>query len=152
VWILEADIEGCFDHISHPWLLDHVPMDREVLRNYRYQVMGKENNLKVYRLKHLVRKDRDGLVDLKPLTARYTLKRTEIIARLNANRCEYCDKEERCEVHHVRKLKDLARKREKTLLERMMMARRRKTMVLCPDCHDKLHSGRLPDWRYVSVC
>jgi hypothetical protein len=33
-------------------------MDREVLRNYRYQVMGKENNLKVYRLKHLVRKDR----------------------------------------------------------------------------------------------
>jgi N-terminal domain of reverse transcriptase/Reverse transcriptase (RNA-dependent DNA polymerase) len=26
VWILEADIEGCFDHISHPWLLDHVPM------------------------------------------------------------------------------------------------------------------------------
>jgi len=86
------------------------------------------------------------------VTARYTLKRTEIIARLNANRCEYCDKEERCEVHHVRKLKDLARKRDKTLLERMMMARRRKTMVLCPDCHDKLHSGRLPDWRYASVC
>jgi RNA-directed DNA polymerase len=34
VWILEADIEGCFDHISHPWLLDHVPMDREVLRKW----------------------------------------------------------------------------------------------------------------------
>jgi RNA-directed DNA polymerase len=33
-WILEADIEGCFDHISHPWLLDHVPMDREVLRKW----------------------------------------------------------------------------------------------------------------------
>jgi len=118
---------------------------------YRYQVNGKENNLKVYRLKHLVCKDRDELVDLKPQTARYTLKRTEIVARLNANRCEYCDKEERCEVHHVRKLKDLTRKREKTLLERMMMARRRKTMVLCSDCHGRLHSGRLPDWRYASV-
>jgi len=34
VWILEADIEGCFDHISHPWLLDHVPMDRDVLRKW----------------------------------------------------------------------------------------------------------------------
>jgi RNA-directed DNA polymerase len=33
-WILEADIEGCFDHISHPWLLDHVSMDREVLRKW----------------------------------------------------------------------------------------------------------------------
>jgi RNA-directed DNA polymerase len=30
-WILEADIEGCFDHISHPWLLEHIPMDRAVL-------------------------------------------------------------------------------------------------------------------------
>ena len=30
-WIFEADIEGCFDHISHPWLLGHIPMDRAVL-------------------------------------------------------------------------------------------------------------------------
>jgi len=30
-WILEADIEGCFDHINHPWLLEHIPMDRAVL-------------------------------------------------------------------------------------------------------------------------
>jgi RNA-directed DNA polymerase len=30
-WIFEADIEGCFDHISHPWLLAHIPMDRAVL-------------------------------------------------------------------------------------------------------------------------
>jgi len=33
-WILEADIQGCFDHISHQWLLDHIPMDREVLRKW----------------------------------------------------------------------------------------------------------------------
>lgn len=30
-WVLEADIEGCFDHLSHAWLLDHVPMDRVML-------------------------------------------------------------------------------------------------------------------------
>ena len=23
-WVLEADIEGCFDHINHDWLVDHV--------------------------------------------------------------------------------------------------------------------------------
>lgn len=34
VWILEGDIKGCFDHISHQWLLDHIPMDRLVLRQW----------------------------------------------------------------------------------------------------------------------
>src|SRR5476649_40355 len=28
-WILEGDIRGCFDNFSHPWLLEHVPMDKE---------------------------------------------------------------------------------------------------------------------------
>ena len=31
-WILEGDIEGCFDNISWPWLLDHIPMNRRKLR------------------------------------------------------------------------------------------------------------------------
>jgi RNA-directed DNA polymerase len=34
VWILEGDIKGCFDNISHKWLLDHVPMDKKVLRKW----------------------------------------------------------------------------------------------------------------------
>lgn len=33
-WVLEADIKGCFDHLSHPWLLDHVPMNKVVLRRW----------------------------------------------------------------------------------------------------------------------
>ena len=33
-WILEADIAGCFDAIDHDWLLDHVPMDKDVLRKW----------------------------------------------------------------------------------------------------------------------
>lgn len=33
-WVLEADIEGCFDNISHDWLLAHVPMDKSVLRKW----------------------------------------------------------------------------------------------------------------------
>jgi RNA-directed DNA polymerase len=33
-WILEADIEGCFDNISHEWLLDNVPMDKTILKKW----------------------------------------------------------------------------------------------------------------------
>lgn len=33
-WVLEADIEGCFDHIDHGWLIDHIPMDKVVLRKW----------------------------------------------------------------------------------------------------------------------
>jgi RNA-directed DNA polymerase len=31
-WILEGDIRACFDEIDHPWLLKHVPMDKQMLR------------------------------------------------------------------------------------------------------------------------
>lgn len=33
-WVLEGDIKGCFDNISHDWLLDHVPLDKQVLRKW----------------------------------------------------------------------------------------------------------------------
>ena len=33
-WILEGDIKGCFDHISHEWLLNNVPTDKEILRKW----------------------------------------------------------------------------------------------------------------------
>jgi RNA-directed DNA polymerase len=31
-WVLEGDIRACFDEISHEWLLQHVPMDKRMLR------------------------------------------------------------------------------------------------------------------------
>ena len=33
-WVLEADIKGCFDNISHEWLLENIPLDRKVLREW----------------------------------------------------------------------------------------------------------------------
>ena len=30
-WIMEGDIQGCFDHISHEWLLDNVRIDKHIL-------------------------------------------------------------------------------------------------------------------------
>ena len=31
-WILEGDIKGCFDNISHDWLLGNVPIDYKILK------------------------------------------------------------------------------------------------------------------------
>lgn len=65
---------------------------------------------------------------------------TSLIERLENNTCELCGKTGEIEMHHVRKLKDLKGKAE---WERQMIARRRKTLALCLECHDKLHAGKL---------
>lgn len=33
-WVLEGDIKGCFDNFSHQWMLDNIPMDKRVLRQF----------------------------------------------------------------------------------------------------------------------
>jgi RNA-directed DNA polymerase len=33
-WILEADIKGCFDNISHDWILQHIPLCKKVLTQW----------------------------------------------------------------------------------------------------------------------
>ncbi len=33
-WILEADIKGCFDHISQQWILQHIPLNKKVLSQW----------------------------------------------------------------------------------------------------------------------
>jgi RNA-directed DNA polymerase len=33
-WILEGDIKGCFDHINHQWMLDNIPTDKVVLKQW----------------------------------------------------------------------------------------------------------------------
>ncbi len=33
-WILEGDIKGCFDHISHEWLMENIPMDKSILKEF----------------------------------------------------------------------------------------------------------------------
>ena len=61
--------------------------------------------------------------------------------RLNASVCESCGKEGGYfEVHHVRKLKDL---QGKQWWEQVMSARKRKTLILCNECHILLHAGKL---------
>ena len=33
-WILEADIKGCFDNISHEWLLKNIPLPKSILQTW----------------------------------------------------------------------------------------------------------------------
>ena len=33
-WVLEGDIRDCFDSFSHAWLLENIPMDKQVLRRW----------------------------------------------------------------------------------------------------------------------
>ena len=73
-------------------------------------------------------------------------RRTELVKRLVADTCELCGSREQVEVHHVRKLSKLGTKgrNKKPLWMRVMMARRRKTLVVCRVCHLAIHSGRPP--------
>ena len=34
VWVLEGDIKGCFDNINHEWLLNNVPMDKQIMKQF----------------------------------------------------------------------------------------------------------------------
>jgi RNA-directed DNA polymerase len=33
-WVFEGDIKGCFDNISHEWLVKHVPVEKRILRQW----------------------------------------------------------------------------------------------------------------------
>jgi group II intron reverse transcriptase/maturase len=71
-------------------------------------------------------------------------RRSELVQRLQADKCEICGNEGHCEVHHVRKLSDIDRpgRRPRTDGERIMIARKRKTLVLCRACHLKVDNGQ----------
>ena len=81
----------------------------------------------------------DQLVAIKRKPAR-----NELLKRLLANTCELCKSTHQVEVHHIRKLADLQRpgRAEKPLWARVMAARRRKTLIVCRECHQAIHAGR----------
>jgi len=65
--------------------------------------------------------------------------RTTFEARLKAKVCELCGDEnsDQYEIHHVNKVKNLKGKKE---WERLMIEKKRKTIVVCYDCHHrKIH-------------
>jgi group II intron reverse transcriptase/maturase len=74
----------------------------------------------------------------------YVRTRSEIIERLLNDTCEVCGAQERIQMHHVRKLRDLNKqgKREMPLWMKVMISRKRKSIALCKTCHDDIHHNR----------
>ena len=109
---------------------------------------GKFREIKLFRLKDGKRERNFGTeVDKPPLTFKYT-SGNELLRRMDANKCEYCERTGGYfEIHHVKKLANM--KEGTQTWQRLMMARKRKTLVLCVECHDKLHAGTLPDVRHL---
>jgi hypothetical protein len=88
-----------------------------------------------------------GVVDFLPQRAWFNpgTKRSEVVQRLLIGKCELCGVEgERVAVHHIRKLADIDRagRRPKTVWEKLMAARKRKTLIVCVPCHNEIHTGK----------
>lgn len=79
--------------------------------------------------------------DIVPQTAKnYSHDVTTLESRLKAKICEVCGctESDRYEIHHVNKVKNLKGKSE---WEKIMIAKRRKTIVGCHKCHMAIHHG-----------
>ena len=100
--------------------------------------------IRIFRLKDLrTPLPSDPATDQQPNVYIWTLSRSEVIKRLNRGKCEYCGmKQGPFEVHHIRKMKDVAK--GKALWQQQMAAKNRKTLILCQRCHHQLHAGTLP--------
>ncbi len=70
--------------------------------------------------------------------------RSEVVERLLAQQCELCGCTENIEAHHIRKLADLAvaGRTNKPEWVKKMVARRRKSLMVCQNCHITIHNGQ----------
>jgi group II intron reverse transcriptase/maturase len=76
----------------------------------------------------------DTIIDF---AVRHAGTRTTFEKRLSAEVCELCGKTDTpLQIHHVNKVKNL---KGKHFWERMMIAKKRKTLAVCKDCHHNIH-------------
>ncbi len=77
-----------------------------------------------------------GQVDLLPAYKRYET--NTLASRIKGKTCELCGKETSdLEIHQVKRLKDL---RGTQPWEQVMLDKRRRTLAVCGDCHNTIHT------------
>ena len=81
----------------------------------------------------------NGSCDIEPYSIA-DVSRTNLTDRLKTEKCELCGATGKLIMHHVRNLKDL---KGKESWKRLMSARKRKTIALCPSCHRLRHLGKV---------
>ncbi len=113
-----------------------------------FERKGKTCYTKLFKIKDRLEKKSKYDLDVQPSTGVFTQQKYDLLKRLNKDQCEYCKNQGvSLEVHHIRRLKDLQQKKNKADWEIRMCSQRRKTMVLCRECHEQLHHGGLPSWK-----
>lgn len=87
-------------------------------------------------------RDKDAVLsDRIPDRAPYP--RKELVIRLLRRRCELCEEPGKVVVHQVRKLVSLGEPGpDQPVWAALMTRKRRKTLVVCPPCHETIHHGQ----------
>lgn len=106
-----------------------------------YEGRHQRRFMPMFRLKDVRPTPASGHVD-RQTAANFIFKsRTDFMDRLRAKECQACGVEDvPVEIHHVRKMSDM---QGTTLWTHVKVARTRKRVVLCRDCHVAHHAGRL---------
>jgi group II intron reverse transcriptase/maturase len=66
---------------------------------------------------------------------------SELLNRLRRGRCEWCEQRSQVQVHQVSRLADLTSGgRSQPAWAQLMARMRRKTLIVCPPCHDRIHN------------
>lgn len=170
-WFIEGDIKGCFDNIDHPTLigvLNRKIKDARFLNlirmflkagymedwNFHETYSGyrdgtgawgvpyetKKGKRRMMFAKYSDCKGKDLTEKVPDLAYRYSHNTTSFEERLKAKVCEVCGctDSDSYEIHHVNKVKNLKGKAD---WEKVMLAKRRKTIVVCHKCHMRIHHG-----------
>lgn len=116
---------------------------RDGSHGVHYHVKGETRTRKLFRTKTWkMPRITEPILDLLPRVS-FAMNTTELVRRLNSQQCEYCETMQGpFEIHHVRGLKSIQKGKEPW--QQMMIARNRKTLVLCRRCHRLLTAGKLP--------
>ncbi|PZS26476.1 MAG: maturase [Pseudonocardiales bacterium] len=109
--------------------------EARVEREGRQPLVARFGGIPLRRTKNAILTDRAP----RPVTVR----RKELVTRLQAGRCELCKQAGTVDVHHVSKLADLENPgRPQPAWDQLMAKRRRKTLVVCAGCHTAIHNGQ----------
>ena len=112
-------------------------LEARIERNGRKPLVARFGGIPLRRQKDAVITDR--------LPVPGIIRHKELVTRLLADRCEICGHAGEVDVHQVRKLADLGKPGQpRPAWAELMARRRRKTLVVCPSCHDTIHGQPPP--------
>ena len=149
-WFIEGDIKGCFDNINHGVLVNivkHNTTTAKIIKtnqdgrgNWGIAYQTKSENKRLYFANYYDCKQNSGCDDnIRRRAIEFSYTKSSLERKLEAKVCEMCGKSDvKLEFHHVNKVKSL---KGKALWEQLMIAKRRKTLAVCSDCHKKIHNS-----------